>query len=255
MGQLKIVLSPSKTQNMKVNSHLERFYEAVLSSPMEGGGQNDGVIKLPHPKLIKKLRSLSKPKLGKALDIQDKLLEQTYSIYKDWETLEHNYAIGLYTGSVFKGMKIETYDHQQLKYLQEHVRILSALYGVLEPFDQIKPYRLDMNHSVLKETNEKLWKASVRTYFSEEDVIVNLASDEFSKVIQWPMINLVFKEQVSGKWVIKSTYAKIARGLMANYIITNQIQEVEMLKSFQEGGYAFSEALSSPSEWIFTREN
>lgn len=236
-----IILSPSKTQTPKQNENLLHFF------PL------DSCIKrMPHPQLYKKLSTVSKNKLGIILDIKGPLLETTYHRYRSFDVLDWNHVIGLYTGSVFQGFTLTKYSLEQLEYIQRHFIILSAFYGALEPFDLIRPYRLDMLHSPLKTKNEKIWNKEF-AQLSEKKPIINLASDEFSKAVDAPMIHIIFKERVGEKSVIKSTYAKIARGVMANYMIENFISEPEEIKMFDRLGYVFLQEDSDESHYVFIR--
>lgn len=242
MSKLKILLSPSKTQSLaKVPS-----LEGILATKP-----------LCHTKtkvLCDTLKGLSKDAIGQKLKIKGKLLEDTYNLYQHWDHQAYNNAVALYVGSVFKGLKLEDYSKEQMDYLQAHLCILSAFYGILRPFDEVRPYRLDMTSQVFEVSSTSFWQETVSKKFAKADVIVNLASDEFSKLIQHPMISIVFKERdENGKLITKSTYAKMARGQMANYAIINLVEEPSVLKAFTWEGYQFSESLSSETKWIFIR--
>ncbi len=242
MSKFKILLSPSKTQSVSTVASLEG---SLSTKP------------LCHAKtkvLCEVLKGLSKEGLGQKLKIKGKLLEETYNLYQHWEHQAHYKAVGLYTGSVFKGLNLELYSKEQMEYMQEHLCILSAFYGILRPFDEVRPYRLDMTSQVFETSSTSFWQETLNKKFAKADVIVNLASDEFSKTIKHPMISIVFKERVeNGKLITKSTYAKMARGQMANYAIVNLVEEPSVLKAFTWEGYQFSELLSSETKWVFIR--
>lgn len=236
-----IIMSPSKTQTLKQKENLTRHFPMDMCTK-----------RFPNPQLCKKLTTVSKINLGKLLDIKGTLLENTFNLYRSFDSLDWNHAIGLYTGSVFQGFELSKYSKEQLEYVQNHFVILSAFYGALKPFDLIRPYRLDMNHSPLKSKNETLWEKEFAQLEANRPII-NLASDEFSKTVKAPMIHIIFKETVDEKHVIKSTYAKIARGVMADYMIENFITEPDEIKKFDRLGYFFSEPESDESHYVFVR--
>lgn len=248
-----IILSPSKTQHLMKNQRLEAYFEKYIEVTKGEVTELPLGTKLPHPKLIKKLTSLSKSKLGQLLGLQGDLLEKTYLTYKNFENSMPNFAIAMYTGSVFREIKLNEYTYSMLTYMQKYVIILSALYGALHPFDLIRPYRLDMSHSVLKQNNLTIWSKLINLELPDSEIVINLASDEFSRLITRPMLNIVFKEKVGETFRVKSTYAKIARGLMTNYIIINELRDPEDIKNFSEAGYKFSKELSLEFDWVFIR--
>lgn len=238
-----IIMSPSKTQSLKKDRALIETIEREF-----------GVVvrKEPQPQLLKKLTTASKSTLSRLLQIDGKLLDKTFEIYRSFEMQESNFAIAMYTGSVFQGLELDSYSTESLRYLQQHVVILSAFYGVVKPFDLLRPYRLDMNHSVLKKKNADFWTKDFE-HLSQSGIIINLASDEFSQTVHAPMIDIVFMESTTTGPKIKSTYAKIARGKMAHYLISNQITDPERIKQFDLGGYTYSETDSDTLRWVFIR--
>jgi len=142
------------------------------------------------------------------------------------------------------------YNRIQLEYLQENVVILSALNGVLNPFDGIKPYRLDMTMKPCGVDLYKFWDFD--SYFSEE-VIINLASKEFSKLVTKNKVDILFLEYKNDKYVNIATYSKQARGLMLDYMIKNNVRLIADIKEFSLNGYKYSESESSVSSLVFVR--
>ena len=159
------------------------------------------------------------------------------------------------------------FSENDMEFAQDHLRILSGLYGILRPLDLIQPYRMEMglpfsfdgysnlyqfwNDKLTPHVNKLLKKQSSK-------VIINLASDEYWKVIdlkslKYKVVTPVFKEEKNGKFKPIHVYLKKARGLMARFIIQNRIEEPEDIKAFDPEGYYFNESLSKGSEWVFTR--
>lgn len=244
MKSFKIIMSPSKTQQVK---HLILSEDQRLK-PLNKASQAMSEV------LLHRLKALEPEALGKALDIKGKLLDETYLRYQSFEESPLQAAIGLYTGSVFKALTIDAYNNEQLDYMENHLRILSAFYGILRPFELIKPYRLDMTCKVFEGSSYDYWRDWMSRQFTSKDVIVNLASEEFSSLVDRPMIHVAFKERnPKGQWVVKSTYAKMARGQMIHWAVCNLIAKPEDLKRFTWEGYGFDPMLSTDQEWIFTR--
>lgn len=234
---MKIIISPAKTQSdIKV---IDRDYTNPLFL-------NESI------ELFNKVKELSKEELAKALSIKDKVLNETYEYFhnKDIE----NHAISLYTGQVFKGLELDTYNSKQLEYLEEHLYILSALYGVLKPFDKVRNYRLDMK-SKIGINLSKYWQEKVNSVLDNE-LIINLASSEFSSLYQGDnMYTITFMENNSGKLKVCATYSKIARGRFLNYLIKECITSIEDIRDIKLDGYEYNIELSSKKELVFVREN
>lgn len=231
---MKIIISPAKIQ------------ETRAFKKLEGSG-------LIFPKTTKKihntLKTFSMNDLEHIMKIKNKLLMDTF---KDiHEPREDALAIDLYKGLVFKEINIHSYDPHQLYYLENHLRILSALYGVVKPSTCIKPYRLDFTMKKLGIDLYGLWKETINQYFKDE-TIVNLASKEFSDLIDWPMLSIHFKEEQSdGSLKVVTVRAKKARGLMVDYMVSQTIEDLENLKKFNEMGYSYSKEYSSQWDWVF----
>lgn len=243
MKPIKILLSPSKTQTLE---------PVIFQHPtwVEKADYSDLTLSL-----LQQLKSYDKVELGKHLQIKGQILDSVYACYQDWDTQATNQAIGLYTGLVFKGLKLQQYSKNQLEYMKSHLCILSAFYGVVAPFDSLKPYRLDMKSKVFETSSYAYWEAAVDAYFKDDDVLVNLASDEFSKLINKPMIHMLFQTTTeTGELMVKSTHAKMARGQMADFAITHQIKKVEAFKEFEWNGYTYHKELSSPNRYVFVQK-
>ena len=170
-----------------------------------------------------------------------------------------------FTGEVYKGLDANTIPEDKLTALQDKLRILSGLYGLLKPLDLIQPYRLEMGTKLKVGRNENLYQFwgdqlanELNEELKEDELLVNLASSEYfkalpKKTLKTTMITPVFKDFKNGKYKIIMMYAKKARGAMARYIIENNIETLEDLKGFNVGGYAFTQEMSTDTELMFTR--
>lgn len=254
-----LVISPAKTLDFESNPITQEY---TLPESLDRS-----------EKLIKKLRSLSRKKLGELMSISKDLSNLNYQRYIDW-TPEFNpdmakIAVQAFKGDVYVGLDVQSYTPEDLDFAQVHLRILSGLHGVLRPLDLIKPYRLEMGTRLPVARKKNLYEfwseevtARLNTQFEEtgNEVLLNLASDEYFNVIDTkklsvPVIKPVFKEFKNGAYKVISFLAKKARGTMSSYVIKNRIQDAEEIKSFTEDGYAFQNELSTPTEWVFTRNN
>jgi hypothetical protein len=219
--------------------------------------------------LNKKLKVLSKKKLSDLMKISPALADLNYDRNQNWHqpfSLKNSkQAIYAFTGEVFRGIDIASLAEEKIPLLQDRLRILSGLYGLLKPLDLIQPYRLEMGTriNIGKADNlYKFWDSNLADALNNEmkdgDLLINLASSEYfkavpKKVLKTPMITPVFKELKNGDFKIVMTYAKKARGLMVRYIIENDVNTLEELKGFHTEGYAFTESLSTETELVFTR--
>lgn len=234
---MKIILAPSKTQD---------FSSTRPSIP------TDPVFIKKANTLANKLKRMSKSTLGETMSIKDQLLEETYANYKNFSSATSSHAIDTYIGLVYKYMNLSTYNAKMLDYLDQHLRILSALYGVLKPFDGIKPYRLDMKMSMMKTSLYDYWQKDMLSYF-EGETIIDLASTEFSKMIPLPKTTIGFRDYKKGSYKNLATYSKMARGMLLDYMITNHIEMIDDLKSVEFEGYHYNQKLSSDSLIIYSR--
>jgi len=220
-------------------------------------------------KLHKKLKTLSKKKLSDLMKISDDLATLNYNRNQTWETPftteNSKQAIYAFTGEVFRGIDVNSLDEKKLPILQERLRILSGLYGLLKPLDLIQPYRLEMGTRLKVGNTEnlyKFWDDSVAEALNNEledgELLINLASLEYfkvlpKKVLKVPMITPVFKDFKNGEYKMIMTFAKKARGLMVRFIIENNVKTIEELKGFNIDKYRFSEEMSSGNDLVFTR--
>ena len=222
--------------------------------------------------LIEALRQLSPADIGSLMSISDKLAQLNAARFEAWQTpfTQQNakQAVLAFKGDVYTGLDAETLTEKQLAFAQTHLRILSGLYGLLRPLDLMQAYRLEMGRKFANPRGKDLyhfWGNLITEKLNEElgseknPVLVNLASNEYFKAVKPKLLKArlvtpVFKDRKGDKYKIISFYAKKARGLMCRYVIDNSITEVERLKDFDYEGYSYNEAMSSESEWVFTRE-
>ncbi len=221
--------------------------------------------------LVDQLRKLSPARIKTLMKVSDKLATLTFERYAQWRRdyscREGQQAIMAFSGEVFNGLKARTLDEEDLLFAQDHVRILSGLYGVLKPLDLILPYRLEMgtrmNNSRGKDLYE-FWKGTIPSRIAEDTetsgnpALINLASQEYFTSIRpgsfpFRIITPVFRESDGKGFRNVTIYAKKARGMMLRFIIRNRINEPEKLTAFDEEGYHLNPHLSSDLEWIFTR--
>ncbi|MGK0212156.1 MAG: cytoplasmic iron level regulating protein YaaA (DUF328/UPF0246 family) [Polaribacter sp.] len=220
-------------------------------------------------KLNKKLKTLSRKKIGDFMSISKDLAELNYERNQNWSfpfTPENaKQAIFAFTGEVFRGIDVTTLEEEKLPILQDRLRILSGLYGLLKPLDLIQAYRLEMGKKLKVGKTENLYKFwgdkiadILNAELADDELFVNLASSEYfkavnQKVLKVPMITPVFKDFKNGEYKTIMTFAKKARGLMVRYIIDNDVTTVAALKGFDIDGYGFAESMSTETELFFTR--
>ena len=221
--------------------------------------------------LVEKLQKYSLARLKKLMKVSDKLATLTFERYATWNPSysyeEAQQAILAFSGEVFNGLKARSLKEKDLVFAQEHVRILSGLYGVLRPLDMILPYRLEMGTKFPNPRGKNLydfWKTIIPEKIQEDTrkqetaVLINLASQEYFKSIQpqnFPhrIITPVFKESNGEGYRNVTIYAKKARGLMCDFIIRNHLTDVDAIKFFTVAGYQFNKKISSENEWVYTR--
>ena len=222
-------------------------------------------------KLIADLKKLAPQDIAKLMGLSDQLAVLNVGRYRDWSKkfTEANSkpAIYAFDGDVYDGFDVKTLDAKTVAFAQEHIRILSGLYGALRPLDLMQAYRLEMGTSFKNARGKDLyafWGGRVTDSLKkvlEKDkkpVLLNLASEEYFKVLQpkdlgCPVIAPVFQDAKDGKYKIISFYAKRARGLMARYVVENRISDPADLKGFNLDGYRYYAAESKPDKPVFRR--
>ncbi len=220
--------------------------------------------------LAGKLKKLSAKDLSGLMEISSKLGEENKARYAQWHlpfTHQNAHpALLMFKGDVYRGLKAEELSKKELAFAQDHLRILSGLYGVLRPLDLVMAYRLMMGTPFSPDTKTKnlyaFWGNKIATQLAKDidpkGILVNLASTEYFKAVDLKTLNrkiitCEFKERKGDKYSIVMTYAKQARGMMARFIIENKIKKAEDLKAFDMENYIFNTKLSSEDNLIFTR--
>lgn len=222
--------------------------------------------------LIEVLRKLSPSDLAELMKLSDKLAGLNVARFTEWQpnfTLENaRQAILAFRGDVYTGLDADSLSAEDFNYAQQHLRILSGLYGVLRPLDLMQPYRLEMGTKLDNPAGHNLYEfwgehitESLNQCLTEQkaNVLLNLASNEYFKAVKPKqlkarLINVDFKDLKNGQYKIISFYAKKARGMMARYVIENKIDSVADLKNFTEQGYYFSVEQSKPEHLVFLRD-
>lgn len=252
---MKIVISPAKSLDLDSVIPTERFSESLLLKESE--------------KISNVLKKKSPKKIGELMSISQKLSELNWERNQDWNlpfTIDNaRQAVYMFKGDVYIGLDAYSIPNKKLDHLEDKLRILSGLYGILKPFDLIQAYRLEMGTKLKigsKENLYQFWGNQLTDTLNEEmdenEVLVNLASNEYYKAIKpkllkVPVITPQFKDYKNGKLKIISFFAKKARGMMVRYIIDNDINDIEGLKGFDYEGYSFNQDISSESELVFVR--
>lgn len=222
--------------------------------------------------LIEGLRKLSVARVGKLMGISDKLAELNHGRFADWDrnfTKENSrQAILAFTGDVYQGMELGKWSAEDFSRAQRQVRILSGLYGVLRPLDLMQAYRLEMGTKFPNGRGKNLyefWGSGVTSLLNQDlkesgsETVVNLASNEYFSVVKkkelkGDLITPIFKDEKNGEYKIISFYAKKARGMMADFIVREGIQDPEDLKGFTTAGYHYSAEDSFGKCLVFLRK-
>lgn len=214
-------------------------------------------------RLVKALRKLGPPPLAKLMNLSDALMERTLAQLADWDRAGERPALFAYAGETYAGLEARSLPPKALSFAQEHLRILSGLYGLLRPFDALRPYRLEMAARLATPGAKDLyafWGRRLTAALAEDlqgrRVVLNLASQEFTRALR--------PEALPGRWLtcafqeasgrVVSFHAKRARGLMARFVLQSGLEDPEGLKAFTEEGYRFQPTASTPDTWVFRRE-
>lgn len=222
--------------------------------------------------LIDVSRKLSASEIASLMSVSEKIAQLNVARFRDWQP-EFNFsnarqAIFAFKGDVYTGLDAYDLSAQDLEFAQTHLRMLSGLYGLLRPLDLMMPYRLEMGTKLANARGHNLYEfwgdqitqlVNADLAQADSELLVNLASDEYYKSVKEnkvkaEIIKPVFLDQKNGKYKVISFYAKKARGLMARYIIQNQLNGAEDLKSFNTDGYYFDAASSMKGELVFKRD-
>ena len=253
-----ILISPAKKLDFETAPITERYTECDF---------------LPQAQeLIDTAKDLSKGDIAKLMHLSDNLAQLNVDRYQSW-TLPFTPqnakpALLAFKGDVYAGMNADTFTEANLDFAQQHLRMLSGLYGLLRPLDLIQPYRLEMGTRLSNSRGKNLyefWGEQITDAVNEalaqagSDRLINLASNEYFKSVKTKRLNgqLItpqFKEHKDGAYKIIGIYAKRARGLMSRYIIENELIDAQDIKAFNWEGYRYNTELSDDANWVFTRK-
>ncbi|TDY14178.1 peroxide stress protein YaaA [Meridianimaribacter flavus] len=252
---MKLVLSPAKSLDYESKLPTTKTTEACFLNEAE--------------RLNKLLKKKSAKSLSKLMNISDNLGQLNYERNQDWSlpfTQDNaRQAVYAFSGDVYRGLDAYTIESSKLDTLEDTVRIISGLYGVLKPLDLIQPYRLEMGTKFPVGKNKNLyefWKKKVTQALNDElqddEVFLNLASNEYfkaidTKALKVPVITASFKDLKNGEYKTIMTFAKLARGYMTRYIVDTNAKTIDDLKGFNYEGYGFSESMSTKNDLVFIR--
>jgi len=254
---MKILLSPAKSIALTNNLDFPLVTSPIFTKEAEN--------------LVKKLKRFKPKDLMTLMSISRELADQNYERFHNWVRPEEITIITqpssfIFTGEVYRALDVHTLSNSELITAQDRIRILSGLYGILKPLDLIYPYRLEMGTKWSPDTKNKnlydFWREKLTKQLKKElqpqEVIVDLASKEYSKVLDWKnipnqVVTPVFKEFKNGEYKVVMMYAKHARGAMARYLIQNELNTIDELKLYAVDGYTYDDKLSTQKEWVFVR--
>ncbi|PWC15646.1 peroxide stress protein YaaA [Brenneria roseae subsp. americana] len=252
-----ITLSPAKTLDYTSPLATQRYTQPELLDYSS--------------RLISVCKTLTPAQIASLMSISDKLAGLNAARFNDWHpdfTPDNaRQALLAFKGDVYTGLAAENFSEDDFDFAQKHLRMLSGLYGVLRPLDLMQPYRLEMGTKLNNKAGKDLysfWGGIITEKLNQalseqgDDILVNLASDEYFKAVQpkklqATLIKPVFLDEKNGKFKVISFYAKKARGLMSRFIIQNRLTQPEQLKDFNLEGYFFEEEESSVHELVFKR--
>lgn len=253
-----IVISPAKTLDFETTPVTRRSTQPELLDCSET--------------LVDELSTKSPADLGKLMKISSALSELNVERYHNWSrpfTLSNaKQAVLTFKGDVYSGLEAEKFTTAQMNYAQQYLRILSGLYGILRPLDLMQPYRLEMGTKLATQNAPdlyKFWDSTITDEINKQlqaidsNILINLASNEYFKVLQAKSINAKvvtprFKDWSNGQYRTLGFFAKKARGQMAGWIIKNKVKTLAKLRRYDLDGYNFSEADSDPLNPVFLRK-
>lgn len=253
-----IVISPAKTLDYETPAKTK-----VFTTP-DYLGQSQ--------RLINRLRNFSSLDISDLMKVSAKIADLNFDRYEAWKKpftqKNAKQAVLAFKGDVYTGLNAETFKADDFKFAQNHLRVLSGLYGLLRPLDLMQPYRLEMGTKLKTDEGKNLylfWGSDITEGLNKQlkkiksDILINLASNEYFKAVKPKELNAeiitpAFKEFKNGEYKMIGIYAKKARGLLSRYIIQNKLSDPEDLKSFNEEGYRFNKTLSKGNNWVFTRK-
>ena len=221
--------------------------------------------------LINEAKKLNSEDVSQLMAVSENISNLNVQRFQDWNidfnTQNAKAALFAFKGDVYSGIQKDKYNDDDLAYAQDHLRILSGLYGALRPMDLIQPYRLEMKTRLTNPRGDNLyqfWGDKITQQLNQslegqtEKVLINLASNEYfksvkPKVLDGRILSVNFKETKDGKTRVIAIFAKKARGMMADFILRNRIEHIEDIKDFGAEGYKFNQKESTDDNWVFSR--
>jgi len=252
---MKILLSPAKSLDIK--SELPTTKTSSICFEKEAQHLNS-ILKTKNPKELSDLMSISSK-------IADLNYERNHSWSLPFTTSNARQAVYTFSGDVYKGLDAYSIENDEIDFMQNSVRIISGLYGLIKPLDLIQPYRLEMGTKLSFDSNRNLydfWRKKITEKLNSElidnEPLINLASNEYfkaidTKVIKSDIYSVNFKQFKNGSYKTIAIFSKKARGMMTRFIINNQIDDINGLKLFDYDDYGYHESLSNDKELVFTR--
>jgi uncharacterized protein len=240
-------------------------------SPLTTSRFSDPQLMQESALLIEQLRQFTPADIASLMSLSDKLAGLNVARYAQWQPISTpdnaRPALFAFNGDVYSGLAAQDFNDADLDVAQQHIRILSGLYGLLRPLDLLQPYRLEMGTKLSNARGKDLyafWGNIITEHLNQtlqeqgDDILLNLASDEYFKSVRVKqlagrMITPVFQDEKNGKYKIISFYAKRARGLMARYLVKERISQPEQLLDFTVAGYAYCAKLSTENKFVFRR--
>lgn len=253
-----MVISPAKTLDYETPAATPRFTQPQFLEPAQ--------------ELIGQLRQMSPQQIGELMHLSDKLAALNVARYGSWQRpfnpSNAKQALLAFKGDVYTGLAADDFSEDDFDFAQQHLRMLSGLYGVLRPLDLMQPYRLEMGTKLANAHGKNLydfWGERISGWLNAalaeqgDDILLNLASTEYfgavkRKALQARVIDTEFKDLKNGQYKIISFYAKKARGLMARYVIKERLRDPAGLKDFSYQGYRYSAEQSKPDSLVFLRD-
>ncbi|PYB81902.1 peroxide stress protein YaaA [Pseudomonas sp. LB-090624] len=253
------VISPAKTLDYDTPPVTERF---TLPQYLD-----DSQL------LIQQLRELSPAQISELMHLSDKLAGLNAARFGSWTPdftpANAKQALLAFKGDVYTGLDAESLGEDDFSYAQDHLRMLSGLYGLLRPLDLMQPYRLEMGTKLANARGKDLyafWGTRISEWLNHalaeqgDDVLLNLASNEYFSAVKRSalnarVINVDFKDLKNGQYKIISFYAKKARGMMSRFVIQQRISDPQQLKQFDAQGYYYSAEQSKADHLVFLRDH
>lgn len=242
---MKILITPSKE----------------MKSSVYTTEKNTMLFQKEYSEIISTFQKFTASDLKKIYKLNDNLAEKTYNEWQNINSVKRESAINLFSGLMYRNMDLSNYTPLEMRFLNKYIRIISPLYGILRPFDEINEHRLDFSKNIVLENNIKLidfWKDTVSNYLlGEDDFFINLLSDEYLKVISKDILNkslfIKFAIREDNNLKVHSTTSKKCRGQFVKYVVKNNIKTTDGLRNFNYDGFSFNDNMSDKLNYFFIK--